>query len=160
MQLDDSTLWRNNTKLVSRSCYISRIGHRIFSFQQTIRGGWWPDIERDKMEWNRMSPKRFDQFAICYCEAKFQYRIQSLQNVCNLCSTRSVLSLTSLRYRYVAVPRLERVSRSDYAHEENPSLISRVGGACEESFEQYLAIVSLHGRFKLWSREKDSSVED
>lgn len=104
MQLDDSTLWRNNTKLVSRSCYISRIGHRIFSFQQTIRGGWWPDIERDKMEWNRMSPKRFDQFAICYCEAKFQYRIQSLQNVCNLCSTRSVLSLTSLRYRYVAVP--------------------------------------------------------
>lgn len=76
-----------------------------------------------------------------------------MQPVLDTIATRSVLSLTSLRYRYVAVPRLEirieRVSRSDYAHEENPSLISRVGGACEESFEQYLPIVSLHGRFEL-----------
>lgn len=50
------------------------------------------------------------------------------------------------------VPRLEtigyieRVSRSDYAHEENLCLIRSAvfrGHVCEESFEQYLTIVSL-----------------
>lgn len=81
------------------------------------------------MGWNRMPSRRFDQFEHSVFVGEISY--QSPQNVCLDDRDGDRLDIAN-----VSVPRLEtilcdreyieRVSRSDYTHEENPFLIRSV----------------------------------
>lgn len=90
-------------------------------------------IRSDNMGWNRMPSRRFDQFEHSVFVGEISY--QSPQNVC-LDDRDGDRFERRLDIANVPVPRLEtilcdrgyieRVSRSDYTHEENPFLIRSV----------------------------------